>query len=140
MNNRNLARGVFIIAFALVFGMWSTRYSIGVLSRAGPGLFPLLVSGLLFVLGVISVVRARLVAPVPLEFKFRNMAFVLAGLCGFALLSELLNMAVGIVFMVFCATVAGTSYSVLRNVKISAGLIAIAFGLQHVLGLNLPLF
>ncbi len=140
MNNRNLARGVFIIAFALVFGVWSTRYSIGELSRAGPGLFPLLVSGLLFVLGVISVVRARLVAPVPLEFKFRNMAFVLGGLCGFALLSELLNMAVGIVFMVFCATVAGTSYSVLRNVKISAGLIAIAFGLQHLLGLNLPLF
>lgn len=140
MNNRNLARGLFIMAFAHVFGVWSTHYSLGEFSRAGPGLFPLLVSCLLFVIGLITVLRSRLVPPVPLEFRFRNIAFVLVGLCGFALLSEYLDMAIGIVFMVFCATFAGTSYSVMRNVKISAGLIAIAFGLQHVLGLNLPLF
>ena len=42
--------------------------------------------------------------------------------------------------MVFCSTLAGTSYSVMRNVKISAGLIAIAFALQKLLGLNLPLY
>jgi hypothetical protein len=41
--------------------------------------------------------------------------------------------------MVFCSTLAGTSYSLLRNVKISAGLLAIAFGLQMLLGLGLPL-
>lgn len=139
MNNRNLIRGVFLTAFALVFGVWSTRYSIGEFSRAGPGLFPLLVSSLLFVIGVVTIVRSRFVAPLPLEFRFRNMAYVLLGLCGFALLSEYLNMIVGIIFMVFCSTLAGTSYSLLRNVKISAGLIAISFGLQQLLGLNLPL-
>jgi len=139
VNNRNLIRGVFLTAFALVFGVWSTRYSIGEFSRAGPGLFPLLVSSLLFVIGVVTIVRSRFVAPLPLEFRFRNMAYVLLGLCGFALLSEYLNMIVGIIFMVFCSTLAGTSYSLLRNVKISAGLIAISFGLQQLLGLNLPL-
>ena len=108
--------------------------------RPGPGLFPLLVSCILFLIGLITVVRSRFVAPAALAFNLKNITIVLAGLCGFALLSKHLDMALGIVFMVFCSTYAGTSYSVVRNVKISAGLIAIAFALQKLLGLNLPLF
>lgn len=131
---------MFLVAFALIFGVWSTRYQLGEFSRAGPGMFPLLVSCLLLLIGVISLARSFFVAPLRLEMKFKNMAFVLVGLCGFAAISEFLDMAAGIVFMVFCATFAGTSYSVVRNIKISAGLIGIAFALQHLLGLNLPLF
>ena len=65
---------------------------------------------------------------------------VLGSLCGFALVSMLVNMIVGIVFLVFTATTAGTSYSWWRNVKISAGLIVMALALQFLLGLNLPLY
>lgn len=140
MNDRNLVRGLFLIGFALLFGLWSFRYQLGEFSRAGPGLFPLMVSSLLLLIGVITVVRSRFVKPPHLEFKVKNIALVLVGLCGFAVISEHLDMAVGIVFMVFCSTLAGTSYSIVRNIKISAGLIAIAFALQHLLGLNLPLF
>ena len=57
------------------------------------------------------------------------------------MISEYLNMILGIVFMVFCASFAGTSsYSVVRNLKISAGLIAVALAFQKLLGLNLPLY
>ena len=140
MNNRNLVRGLFLVAFSLLFGLWSRRYQFGEFSRAGPGLFPLLVSCLLFLIGVITVARSHFVKRAHLEFNFKNIALVLAGLCGFALISQHLNMTVGIVFMVFCSTYAGTSYSVVRNIKISACLIAIAFALQKLLGLNLPLF
>jgi hypothetical protein len=49
-------------------------------------------------------------------------------------------MIVGIVFLVFCVSFAGTSYSVARNLKICAGLIAIAFVFRYLLGLQLPLF
>ena len=139
MNNRNLVRGIFLVAFSLVFGLWSRNYHFGEFSRAGPGLFPLLVSCLLFVLGAITLVRSYFVESVPLEFNFKNIGIVLASLCGLALISRYLNMTVGIVFMVFCSTCAGTSYSVVRNLKISAGLIAIAFALQKLLGLGLPL-
>jgi hypothetical protein len=64
----------------------------------------------------------------------------MASLCGFAVLSMYLNMIVGIVFMVFCSTTAGTSYSWVRNVKISAGLVLMALAFQKLLGLNLPLY
>ncbi len=128
------------MAISLAFGLVSLRYPIGQFSRAGPGLFPLLVSCLLFLIGLITVVRSRFVERVHLDFKMKNIALILSSLCGFALISEHLNMIVGIVFMVFCASFAGTSYSVVRNLKVSAGLIAVALAFQKLLGFNLPLY
>ena len=141
MNDRNLVRGLFLIAISLAFGLVSLRYPIGQFSRAGPGLFPLMVSCLLLLIGLTTVVRSRFVERVPLSFTIKNIAIVLASLCGFAVISEYLNMITGIVFMVFCASFAGTSsYSVMRSLKVSAGLIAVALAFQKLLGFNLPLY
>jgi hypothetical protein len=125
MKNRNLVRGLFLMAIALAFGLTALRYPIGDLSRAGPGLFPAMVSAMLLVIGVST---------------FKNISLILGSLCGFALISTYLNMIAGIVFMVFCSAFAGSSYSWVRNVKVSAGLIVMAVALQKLLGLNLPLF
>ena len=140
MNDRNLVRGLFLIAISLAFGLGSLRYPIGQFSHAGPGLFPLLVSCLLFLVGLITAVRSRFVERVHLSFNMKNIAIILSSLCGFVVISEHLNMILGIVFMVFCASSAGTSYSVVRNCAISAGLILVAFAFQKLLGLNLPLY
>ena len=129
------------MAISLAFGLASLRYPMGQFSRAGPGLFPILVSGLLFLIGLITVARSRFIERAHLEFNKKNIAIILASLCGLAVISEHLNMIAGIVFMVFCASFAGTSsYSVLRNLKISAGLIAVALAFQKLLGFNLPLY
>jgi uncharacterized membrane protein len=128
------------MAIALAFGLTALRYPIGDLSRAGAGLFPVMVSGLLLLIGVSTVVRSFFVAPVKLDLHFKNIALILTSLCGFALISMYLNMIAGIVFMVFCSALAGSTNSWVRNLKISAGLIAMALALQKLLGLNLPLF
>src|SRR5450759_340549 len=140
MNNLILVRGLVLMAISLTFGAVSLNYTVGEFSRAGPGLFPLLVSCLVFLIGLLTVVRSRFVKPVPLNYNMKNIALVLLGLCGFALLSEYLNMIAGIVFLVFCSSFAATSFSVVRNLKISAGLIAIAFAFRYGLGLQLALF
>jgi len=140
MNNRNLVRGLLLIAISLAFGLQALRYPIGQFARAGPGLFPLLVSSLLLLLGAITVVRSFLSERVALSFNIKNIALILASLCGFALISEHLNMIAGIIFMVFCASLAGTSYSVVRNLKIAGVLIAIALVFQKLLGVQLPLY
>ena len=140
MNDRNLARGLFLAAVSLAFGLGALRYPIGDFANAGAGLFPLMVSSLLFVIAVVTIVRARLVQPEPLDFNVKNIALILASLCGFALVSKLLNMTAGIVFMVFVASFAGSSHSWQRSLKISAGLVLVAFGFQKLLGLNLPLY
>ena len=139
MINRNLVRGFFLMALALGFGLPAISYSLGTFSHPGPGLFPFMVSSILFAIGAITVVRSRLVAPVRMNFQIRNISIILGSLCGFAVLSHFLNMLVGIVFLVFCSGFAGTSYSVVRNIKITAVLIAIAFAFQKLLGVNLPL-
>ncbi len=117
------------------------RYPMGNFSRPGPGLFPVVVSALLFLIGLITTVRSRFIAQVPMEFNAKNIAIILASLCGFALISEYLHMIAGIVFLVFCASFAGTaSYSIVRNLKVSAGLILVALAFQKLLGFNLPLY
>ena len=141
MINRTLARGMFLAAIALAFGLSSLRYPTGSLSRAGPGLFPLMISSALLLIAVLTIVRSRFVARVHLEFNLENIAIILASLAGFALVSQYMNMIAGITFMVFCASMAGSaSYSVVRNLKVSAGLIAVALVFQKLLGFNLPLY
>jgi hypothetical protein len=140
MNDRNLIRGLFLMAISLGFGLQSLRYSVGSLSRAGPGMFPLMVSGLLLLIGLITVARSRYVAHVDMDFNFKNIAIILGSLAGFALLSKLGDLTVGITFLVFSSGFAGRSYSVVRNIKVALGLIGVAFAFQKLLGLNLPLF
>jgi hypothetical protein len=141
MNDRNLLRELFLLAISLSFGLASLRYSIGAFSRPGPGLFPLLVSSLLFLIGVITVVHSRFVERLPLDFNLKNIAIIVASLCGFAVISKFVNMIAGITFMEFIASFAGTAkYSVLRNLKVAAGLIAVALAFQKLLGFNLPLY
>lgn len=138
MKNMNLVRGVFLMAISLLFGLASFNYRIGQFSKSGPGLFPLLVSAMLFLVGLLMVVRSYYVAPVPLSYNVKNIAIILAGLCGFSLLSQYVNMIAGILFLVFCTGFAGRSYSISRNLKISAGLLAVAVVFKTLLGLNFP--
>ena len=138
--NRNFVRGLCLIAIALLFGGVGMTYKIGVLSRSGAGMFPVLVSSFLLLIGVLTLVRSYFVPPVPIDYNVKNIVIILIGLVGFALISSHVNMILGIIFLVFCSTFAGTSYSIIRNVKISLGLIAVAFAFKNFLGLSLPLY
>ena len=141
MNDRNFVRGLFLICIALGFGLVALRYPRGDFARAGPGLFPLIVSSLLLLIGVISVVRSRFVEPLPLGFNAKNIGLILASLAGFSIVSEHVNMIAGVIFMVFLASLAGSAkYSVMRNLKIAAGLVLVALAFQKLLGFNLPLY
>jgi hypothetical protein len=140
MNNRNLVRGLFLMAISLAFGLTALKYPIGDFGRAGPGLFPAIVSAMLFLVGVAMVVRARFVPKVPIDAHVKNIVIILGSLCGFALVTMFVNMLAAVVFMVFLATLAGTNYSWKRNVKISIGLVLMSFVFANLLGMNLPLY
>lgn len=128
------------MAVSLAFGLMALRYPIGEFSRAGPGLFPLMVSSLMFLIGLVTVIRSRYTGHERIEFNFRNIGLIIGSLCVFALVSEYVNMIAGIVAMVFVAAIAGSSYSVVRNLKVSIGLILVALAFQKLLGFNLPLY
>ena len=139
MNDRNLVRGLFLMAIALSFGVTALTYPIGDFARAGPGLFPVVISTMLLLIGVATVVRSRFVPKVPLDLHLRNISLVVGSLIAFAVVSMYINMITGIVVMVFMSTLAGSTYSWKRNVKIAIGQIIMAYVLVKLLGMNLPL-
>jgi hypothetical protein len=139
MIDRNLGRGLFLALVALGFGLGALRYPVGSLSHAGPGFFPLMVSALLMLLAVCAIVQSRFLERKPMNIKLKNISLILLSLAGFVVVSKLLDMVAGIVFLVFVSGFAASSYSWQRNVKISLALIAVAFAFQKLLGLNLPL-
>lgn len=138
--NRNLVRALLLAGLALSFGAGSFRYSIGDLSDAGPGLFPLLISTLLLIVSIMMVVRSRYEAAVPLQIGWKRISLVLGGLIGFVLVSKAVGVVGGIVVLVFITALAGKSYSWQRNLQVSIALIAVAFALQSLLGLNIGLY
>ncbi|WP_457337575.1 tripartite tricarboxylate transporter TctB family protein [Rhizobacter sp. P5_C2] len=141
MIDRNLARGLFLAAIALAFGLGALRYPIGDFARAGAGLFPLMVSVLLLLIALATLVRSRVVTGPRFEFNPVNIALLLSALCAFALVSRVLDMTAGIVAMVFISGFAGTAkYSIVRNLKVSVGLFLVALAFQKLLGLSLNLY
>ena len=103
-------------------------------------MFPFVVSALLCLIGIATVVRARLSTKDPMDFDFKNIGIILGSLVIFGIISTYVNMIVAIVVMVFCASLAATKYSIVRNLQIAAALIAIALVFQKLLGLELPLY
>jgi len=140
MIDRNLARGLFLMAISLAFGLTALKYPIGDFGRAGPGLFPAIVSSMLFLIGVATVIRSRFVDKVALTLNPKNIGLILGSLIAFAVVTLFVNMIAAIVVMVFISTFAGTNYSWFRNVKISIGLVIMAFVFAKGLGMNLPLY
>jgi hypothetical protein len=140
VKNQLLVRGLALVAIALFFGIPSFTYQVGTFSHAGPGLFPLLISGIVGLIGLVMIVRSRLERSEPMTFNFKNIAIVLASLVGFVLIAETLKVIAAIVFLVFFSTLAGSDYSIKRNLKICVVLIAIAFAFHTFLGLSLPLY
>src|ERR1700746_1670848 len=108
MNDRNLWRGLVLSAVAVAFGAAAARYPLGDLTHVGPGLFPLMVSGLLLLVGVTMMARFLFVEKQAIDFSLRNIAIILTSLCGFAFVSQVVNMIAGIVFLVFFSGIAAS--------------------------------
>ena len=138
--NQKVLRGLALIGVALFFGVQAASYHVGSLARAGAGLFPLMVSGVVGLIGAVMLVQARFEAAEPMHFNLKNTAIVLVSLIGFVLIAEHTKVILAIVYLVFVSSLAGSNYSAMRNLKISAVLIVIAFGFHYLLGLNLPLW
>lgn len=137
MLSRDLLQGLFLAFVGCVFGFKAIGHPIGSLERFGPGFFPLVMSVSLVILSLAMIVRSRFSQNSLMHFNFRNITIILFSFGIFVLVSDYANMAVGIVFLVFISTLAGSSYSFKMNTITSAILIAIALLFDRLLGLPL---
>ncbi len=139
MVDTNLMRGLCMIATALFVIANAIQYPIGDLAHAGPGMFPLIVSGVLLALASISVLQSRFLKAVPFSFNVKNIGLLLSSLIGFVISSHFVNALLGIFVMVFIAGSVAARYSWKRNLQIAIGLAIVALLFQEILGLHLGL-
>jgi hypothetical protein len=140
MINQMTGRGLLLAAIALVFLVQAPNYTIGSLSRAGPGLFPIIIASILLFIAVVIIARSYFMEAPPFEFHFRNIALIAGSLISFALVTEFVNMLAGIAVMTSIACYASEDFSIKRTAVIVLALCAIAWAMRKFLGVQLPLY
>jgi putative tricarboxylic transport membrane protein len=140
MINQNIGRGLLLALVALFFLLQAPNYVIGTFNRPGPGLFPVMVATTLLLISVVIMLRAFVVAPVALDFRFRNVALIAGSMISFTLVSTFVNMLAGIAVMTTIACYSSEDFSIPRTGVIIVALCAIAWAMQTFLGVVLPLY
>lgn len=108
---RKLMAGLVIIAIGVIFGIASAQYKIGLLSRMGPGYFPLIISIGLVLLGLIvcfgPVIEENKVSLLESCLRFaRPWLFIIASVLVFILAAKWAGFVIASFFCVFIASFA----------------------------------
>jgi hypothetical protein len=116
------------------------NYSVGTASRMGPGYFPLALSGLLILFGLVAVVRSFLVQGEPIRaFAWKPLVLILVGTALFGALIGTLGLIIALLALVLTSAAASEKFRF--DWRAALGLVAlIAFcSLVFVKGLGVPM-
>jgi hypothetical protein len=131
--------GVMFCGFAVVAILAARGYSLGAAGKMGPGYFPLLLGGLLAVLGGILIGRSLVLSgePVP-RFHVVPLAVIAAAICLFGVMIEPLGLVRSLAMLTLMSAFAGAQFRLLETVALAAALIVFSVGV-FVYALGLPL-
>ena len=143
-----VSAAIFIVLGVSAFIM-ALDYRTGTLHRMGPGIFPLIVSGLMAILGGALAVQALVAwrlrrasggeaGLIPDFAAMRALIFTMVSLLAFALLIRTAGMMIALTTMVFIATRAQPGRPILSSLILSASL-AILCAVIFVYGIGLPI-
>jgi putative tricarboxylic transport membrane protein len=122
-------------AAAIVIGR---HYPMGSAMRMGPGYFPLILGGLLALLGAAVLVRSLAgTAVAPPSFSFKPLALILASVAAFALTVERLGIIGAVVLVVLISALASERFRWQEVLPLALIMVALAVGL-FTKGLGLP--
>ena len=127
-----IAFGVFFVVVALVY------YQMGSAVRMGPAYFPVVLGGLLAVLGAIVLVASLAVEGEPVaKFHFRPLLFIAASSLAFAYLLKPLGLVFASIALVFISAYGGHEFK-WKEVAMLSVVLVIFSVLVFVKGLILP--
>jgi hypothetical protein len=132
--------GVIYLIVGLLGILIGRAYSLGSAGRMGPGYFPLVISCLLILFGLVSIVRSLRVTGEPIEpFAWKPMFLVVGAVFAFGLLISTAGLIISLLVTVLMSAAASEKFSF--DWKATLGLAAlIAFcSLVFVKGLGVPL-
>jgi hypothetical protein len=131
--------GVMFIAFAAVALYVSRNYSLGTAVRMGPGYFPILLGGVLALVGAILVVRSLVIAGDPIgHVQVLPLVVVAVAVVLFGVLLPRLGLAVTLPLVIVVSALASVQ-SRRWEVLILALVLTVFSALVFVYGLRLPI-
>jgi hypothetical protein len=138
-NLRDVIAGALFVAIGAWFVVSALELEIGTALRMGPGYFPLILAGILILLGVLVVVRAMRDQPAAIgTVAWRGLPFILAAPVVFGLTIRGLGLVPALVLEVLLVCFASRSMRPLTAVCLAVALTAFCVGLFSY-GLGLPL-
>jgi hypothetical protein len=141
-SQKDLLAGAVFIAFGLGFAVIGSRYELGTALRMGPGYFPLLLGGVLALLGIGTIVEghvrgdASAIGPIP----WRAIILLTLAVLFFAFTVRRLGLAPALVGATLLAAFSSRRTSILAALLMAVGLTALcSLIFVELLGLPVPL-
>lgn len=118
--------------------MWiGSNYTIGTVSRIGPGFFPLVIGALLVLLSIGLFVEALGTERKPIEFQARPFILVMAALASFSVLIERVGLVPTTICLVVLSALAERPLRPVKTLLLAAG-ISVLGVLIFIYALGLP--
>ena len=134
--------GLMFCGFAVVGLLAARGYSLGAAGKMGPGYFPLLLGGVLALLGVVLIARSIVLDGEPLpRFHVLPLAVIAVAVCLFGALIEPFGLVVALAVLTMLSAWAGPQFRWLEAAALTAVLIVFSIGVfVYALGLSLSVW
>jgi hypothetical protein len=134
--------GVMFCAFAVVGILAASGYSLGSAGKMGPGYFPLLLGGVLGMLGAILIGRSVVLDGEPLpRMQVLPLAVLAAAVCLFGVMIERFGLIAALVVLTLWSASAGPQFRWQEAVALAVALTVFSIGVfVYALGLPLPVW
>ena len=134
--------GLMFCGFAVVGLLAARGYSLGAAGKMGPGYFPLLLGGVLALLGVVLIARSIVLDGEPLpRFHVLPLAVIAVAVCLFGALIEPFGLVVALAVLAMLSAWAGPQFRWLEAAALTAVLIVFSIGVfVYALGLSLSVW
>ncbi len=138
-NHRDLWSGVMFAIIGIIFMILSKQYAIGTSAKMGPGYFPMVLGGLLTLIGLLIAAGAFAKSAHNLKLSpvgWRELSLILVSVAAFAFLLGKLGMVLSVTVMILIAAVASHEFK-LKDTLISIVVLVLLAYLMFVKGLEL---
>jgi len=134
--------GLMFCGFAVAAILAARGYSLGTAGKMGPGYFPLLLGGVLGVLGLILLGRSLALDGEPLPpIHIFPIAVIAVAVCLFGALIEPLGVVIALAVLTVVTAWAGPEFRLMQTVALAAALIVFSIGVfVYLLGLPLAIW
>src|SRR5215470_16944493 len=131
--------GVMFLAFAAAALLTARGYSLGAVGRMGPGYFPMLLGGVLALLGLVLVARSLVIAGEPVgRLHLIPLSVIATSVCLFGLAIERIGLVVSLILVIAVSALASRESRLTETSALALALAAFSVGV-FVYALRLPL-